>query len=264
MTAPPQNDVPPHDQPKKHTRTTKADVYRRSRNDRLLDAVIKVLPVGGRILDLGCASGGLLDRVSDRAGYRAGVESDPDAARVAATLADQIVNASITDDLPFPRHSFDVVVCADVLEHLVDPWDSLTQVVAWCRPEGAVVVSVPNIANWQARLRLLRGRWYYEQCGLFDDGHLRFFTLETLSELLRGSGLCVSECRAAKVPPIGLQIPAANRLPSPIRQVAGRVWSFLGNALAGRWPRVFAYQFVSISYLSDGRIPLPVTKGPRD
>ncbi len=223
---------------------SKAAVYRHARNDVLAKRVLAVLPDRGRVLDVGCGSGGLLAGVGRRAGYRAGVELSRTAAAEASKVADRVANVAITAELPFPRQSFDVVVCADILEHLANPDGALRWVVQWCRPGGAVVISVPNVANWQARLRLLRGVWRYEPCGLFDSGHLRFFTRAALFELVAGCGLAVESCVPARLPALALQVPAVSRLPTPVRQIVDRGWRLAGYGLARIRPTLFAYQLV--------------------
>jgi len=155
-----------------------------------------------------------------------------------------VVNAPVTADLPFAVASFDVVVCADILEHLPDPLVALSSAARLVRPGGAVVISVPNVANWQARLRLLRGVWRYEPTGLFDTGHLRFLTRDTLFELVAASGLTVEDCGPARLPDLGVQVPAIMRAPWPLPRIATLSWSVVGYRLARRWPTVFAYQLV--------------------
>lgn len=222
----------------------KAAVYRNARNDVLLSRVRTALPVGGRVLDVGCASGDLLARIGSRAGYRAGVELSPAAAVEASKVADDVANVAVTAELPFPRESFDVIVCADILEHLADPYGALRWVVQWCRPGGAVLISMPNVAHWHARLRLLRGVWRYGPSGLFDRGHLRFFTRDTLMELVTGAGLVVESCTPAQPPALALQLPAVSRLPTPVRQVLDYGSRVAGYPLARGWPTMFAYQLV--------------------
>ncbi len=225
----------------------KAEVYLDAINEVLLETVIGALPPGGRVLDVGCGSGGLLRELEGRAAYRAGVEISSVAARSAARVADAVVTGPVMSDLPFPPASFDVVVCADVLEHLDDPLGALSWAAGWCRPGGAVVVSVPNVANWQARLRLLRGRWEYEPCGLFDSGHLRFFTRASLLDLVSVAGLEVESCEPARVPSLALQVPSLLRWPRVLRAPINRIWLVAGYRLARARPGLFAYQFVCLA-----------------
>ena len=220
----------------------KASIYRHAENRTVVDHVLACLPPQGRVLDVGCGSGALLSRFAGRAGYRAGVELSPMAAGAARLVADRVVNLPVTAPLPFPPDSFDVVVCADVLEHLAEPAAALASVAAFCRPGGVVVISVPNVAYWQARLRLLRGVWRYEPSGLFDDGHLRFLTRDTLVDLVTGAGLAVERIEPARLPALAPHV--VGRVPAALRGTVERAWDVAGNALARRRPTLFAYQLV--------------------
>jgi len=223
----------------------KAELYREAENPVLLAQVMACLPAGGRVLDVGCGSGALLAHLAGHAGYRAGIELSSSAAAAAAQVADEVANVGVTGDLPFSPAGFDVVVCADVLEHLADPADALSSVAGLCRPGGAVVISVPNVAYWQARLRLLRGIWRYEPTGLFDSGHLRFLTRETLVELVTGCGLAVETVVAAQVP--GLAPHVLARVPRPLRTAVDRSWAAAANRLARGRPTLFAYQLICVA-----------------
>jgi methionine biosynthesis protein MetW len=220
----------------------KAALYKDAENAVLLAHVVAALPAGGRVLDLGCGAGGLLARLAGHAGYRAGVELSATAAAEASRVADEVVNLPLDAELPFAGESFDVVVCADVLEHVAEPAAALATAARLCRTGGAVVISVPNVAYWQARLRLLRGVWRYEPTGLFDSGHLRFLTRDTLLELVGGAGLAVERLEPARVP--GLAPHVLARVPAPLRAAVGRSWGALENGLARRRPTLFAYQLV--------------------
>lgn len=220
----------------------KAGLYRDAENPVLLDHVLACLPPGGRVLDVGCGSGGLLARLAGRAGHRAGIEVSAVSAAEAAKVADEVVNLPVTGPLPFAPASFDVVVCADVLEHLADPAAGLSSAARLCRPGGAVVISVPNVAYWQARLRLLLGVWRYEPTGLFDSGHLRFLTQATLIELVEGSGLRIERCQPARPPDLAPHV--ASRVPRPLRGMAQGAWRTGSYWLARRRPTLFAYQLV--------------------
>lgn len=216
----------------------KAETYAAFGNTALAEQARQLLAPGGRVLDLGCASGGLLALLRDRAGHLAGLELSATAARAASEVADEVVCGALEDpELPFAAGSFDLVVAADVLEHLADPAAALRRAVGWCRPGGAVLVSVPNVAHWQARLELLRGRWPQRDSGTFDAGHLRWFTHATLRELLTGAGLGDVQLRAI--------VPALrNHLPRPARLVARGepAWQALGR----RAPGLLGYQIVGI------------------
>ena len=157
------------------------------------------VPVDARsILDLGCSNGalGAALRTRNRATV-VGVELLEEYAARARPRLDRVIVADVEsflrDEAP-PEAPFDCVVCADVLEHLVDPWDALRRATQLVRPGGTVVVSLPNVGRITALLRVLvGGRWPRDPEGPFDATHLRWFTRADAVELLEQAGVRV-EC----------------------------------------------------------------------
>jgi SAM-dependent methyltransferase len=157
------------------------------------DGIACLVPRGPNVvLDLGCGSGGLGRQLlsQGRAAEITGVELFVPAAREAAAHYSRVVQGDVETVDDFAPESFDVVVCADILEHLVDPWRLMRRVHLWLKPGGCVVVSVPNVrflgVIWDLALR---GLWRYTDAGITDVTHLRFFTRRTLLAMLEGSGL---------------------------------------------------------------------------
>ena len=224
----------------------KAQTYAAFGNGAIAAHAERLLPPGGRVLDVGCASGGLLALLRGRAAHLAGLELSQTAAEAAAQIGDHVVCGALEDPgLPFEAASFDLVVLADVLEHLPDPAAGLARAIAWCRPGGAVLVSVPNVAHWHARLTLLRGRWPQAESGTFDAGHLRWFTRDSLRALLTRGGLRDVELDAI--------VPALrNHVKTRLAERAEPAWQALGR----RAPGLLGYQIVGIGRaagLSPGR-----------
>lgn len=87
------------------------------------------------------------------------------------------IEDSIPDDLA--DQTFDALMFSHVLEHLRKPEVVLSRFAKLLRPGGAVLVAVPNILSWKMRIEFLTGRFEYEQSGVLDDTHLRFFTYHT-------------------------------------------------------------------------------------
>ena len=151
-----------------------------------------------RVLEIGCGAGELGRLLKQRGHYVAGVELVPDAAEAARLHLDRVVTADVeADGLPFLPRSFDAVIFADVLEHLIDPWRVLRETVGLLAPGGRVIVSIPNVQNIDVIWRLLRGRWDYRERGILDRGHLRFFTLHGVRGLFEQAGLTLERvgCR---------------------------------------------------------------------
>ncbi|NBT55035.1 MAG: class I SAM-dependent methyltransferase [Betaproteobacteria bacterium] len=141
-------------------------------------------PRCGRVLEVGCGSGATLAwlRASGRAEYSVGVEISSAAAESARSLVDEIYCLDFEKSgSSFAQPKFDVILCLDVLEHMVDPWRVVDQLVTdQLAPGGTLVMSLPNVRHYSVVLPLLlQGRWDYETAGLLDRTHLRFFTRRT-------------------------------------------------------------------------------------
>ncbi len=143
----------------------------------------------GRVLDVGCGSG------ANAAWYRrhgaseiVGVELDPESAAVAATVFDRVLTARIETALDNLDGSFDLIVCADVLEHLVDPGASLRALTRVASARAVLAVSIPNVQFLGAVIRIAVRGFRYEDEGIFDRTHLRFFGRSDVEQLLSTSG----------------------------------------------------------------------------
>lgn len=145
-----------------------------------------------RVLDVGCGAGHLGRLLKERGHHVTGLELVPEAAAEASRCLDRVVTADVEAGFPFDAGSFDAVVFADLLEHLVDPWRVVREAAALLAPGGVVVASVPNMQNLDVLRRLVRGRWDYRERGILDRGHLRFFTLSTVRDLFAQAGLAVT------------------------------------------------------------------------
>lgn len=150
-------------------------------------------PAGLRTLDVGCGAGELSAALRSRgAAFAAGIELDPAAAARARPRLDELIEGNILNgDLPWAPESFDLLIFADVLEHLPDPDRVLTRCLELLARGGRVVVSVPNMRFWSVLLRLIVDRWAYTDHGVRDRTHLRIFTRRTLVAMLADHGLQV-------------------------------------------------------------------------
>jgi SAM-dependent methyltransferase len=145
-----------------------------------------------RVLDVGCGAGHLGQLLKERGHHVTGLELVPEAADEARDSLDEVVTGDVEAGLPFEPGSFDAIIFADLLEHLVDPWRVLQEAAGLLTPGGVVVASVPNVQNLDVLRRLVRGRWDYRERGILDRGHLRFFTLETIRDLFASAGLTIT------------------------------------------------------------------------
>jgi methionine biosynthesis protein MetW len=173
-----------------------------------------------RVLDVGCWTGDLGRALASRGCTVSGLEVDPAAAEKAREVLDEVVVADLdvtTASSQFPESSFDVVIFADVLEHLKDPASVLADASRLLAPGGRVVISVPNITHGSVRLALLQGRWNYTQTGILDATHIRFFARAGLRELFRSAGMVCEDLRGSLADPLVVEVDVdADRLPPGI------------------------------------------------
>ena len=124
---------------------------------------------------------------------------------------------------------FDVVLAADVLEHLINPGTLMGQVRDVLSPDGTALFCVPNIAHWYPRLRSTLGMFDYDQRGILDSTHLRFFTRRSIRKLVERQGFTVRRIEAVGLPldALGLEGTKAHALRlvdhAPARAVADHV-----------------------------------------
>jgi 2-polyprenyl-3-methyl-5-hydroxy-6-metoxy-1,4-benzoquinol methylase len=149
----------------------------------------------GRVLEIGCGTGSTMAVLrSQRVPSQSiGVELDPAAAASAREVFDTVIEGAVEaadfEALIAPG-TLDLVLCLDVLEHLVDPWQVVRRVTPLIRPGGRLILSVPNIRNWKFIKRLLfKGDFHYTDSGVLDRTHLRFFVRQTASALATSGGL---------------------------------------------------------------------------
>jgi len=171
--------------------------------------VVQLVGSGHDVLDVGCADGDVGRLLQETGNRVSGLDRDEEAAEKARADLERVVVADLdTSSLldHFEAASFDVVVLADVLEHLREPERALREATELLREGGRLVLSVPNVAHGALRLALLQGRWTYTAAGLLDRTHLHFFTRTSLLQLLEGVGLAVDDLRATVADPLGVEV----------------------------------------------------------
>jgi 2-polyprenyl-3-methyl-5-hydroxy-6-metoxy-1,4-benzoquinol methylase len=181
------------------------------------------------VLEIGCSEGNTLLWLRDEKGAKIcrGMEILPEVAACAKSKGLEIAVGNIeTDGIPFQEKN-DLVLCLDVLEHLRDPWRALPIIVESMRPGGSLIVSLPNIAHISILSGLIfRDSWHYQDAGILDRTHLRFFTHRTASELLASSGLQLTASRP---------------------KFARKTHRNLNFITLGLFERFFAYQYIFLA-----------------
>jgi glycosyltransferase involved in cell wall biosynthesis/ubiquinone/menaquinone biosynthesis C-methylase UbiE len=188
------------------------------------------------VLDLGCSGGRLSERVRGLGHRVTGVDvlELPEI----HYRVDRFIQADLDHGLPevvLREGPFDVVLAADVLEHVREPEQLLEQIAGVLVPRGVLIASVPNFGHWYARTRTVLGLFDYDQRGVLDRGHVRFFTRRSLMRRLRTAGFALVRDEAT-----GLPLDVLARGDGPFKRALRAVDRL---AVAAR-PTLFGYQFV--------------------
>lgn len=93
------------------------------------------------------------------------------------------------------KQKYDVIICADILEHLVNPDIVLKNLMKNLTPNGKIIISLPNVAFLLNRLLLMFGKWEYREFGTLDKTHLRFYTIASLARMVETAGLEVESVK---------------------------------------------------------------------
>jgi len=159
------------------------------------DDIVSLVPGDANdILDIGCAAGMTGNKLKQKPGvYVAGVELDQRAAEEAKKVLDDVVEGNIeTLELPFGEKRFDCILFADVLEHLVDPLGVLKKTRKFLNTNGTIIASIPNVQYLGLVNQLVEGYWTYQDEGILDRTHLRFFTYHEIIKLFDEAGYIIS------------------------------------------------------------------------
>ncbi len=150
----------------------------------------------------------------------------------------EFIRADFSREIPLPAdRDFDVIVLADVLEHLPEPASTLRALIRHLARDGALIVSLPNAVHWSVRAHVAAGRFEYTPRGILDRGHLRFFTSSSARRLFRDAGLEVTRHVTTPVPWENVSRRAAGGR-------ALRALELVDVVLGAARPNLFAYQHV--------------------
>ena len=194
-----------------------------------------------RVLDLGCSDGQLGACLMELGHVVVGVDFEEH----------KLVRERLTD---FHQHDletgipaevgddYDVVLMADVLEHVRDPQALLAEARTRLRPGGSLMVSVPNFGHWYPRARVALGRFDYDARGILDRGHLRFFTRRSFERIVTEAGWVVRRSEAVGLPLEVIDRGTDGAAPRP--GVLRRLLDRADRAAVAARPQLFGYQFI--------------------
>jgi len=169
------------------------------------------IPVkAGKILEAGCGEGIFASQVKEKLNAEVwGLELDFESAEIASKKIDKVLQGDIALTISqLPKNYFDCIIFNDVLEHLVNPYEVLEALKQNLAPNGVIVSSIPNARYWRVFKMYVFGKnWKYENDGVMDRTHLRFFTKRSISEMFENLKYDVVTIKGLKpTPSVGFQI----------------------------------------------------------
>lgn len=200
-----------------------------------------------RVLDVGTASGALGKNCTGLDLEITGLEPVASWAEEARQFYQEILITSLENAPDTFLRDHDVIVCADILEHLPDPDVQLRRLIKLQKPKAEFLISVPNVANIWVRINLLFGKFDYTDKGILDRTHLRFFTKKSFAAFLNDAGLKPLETKYSPIP-VNLVNSFFDRTP------LGRSLFRLLNWVTRILPTLLAYQFIVRAKVSQEEI----------
>ncbi len=179
--------APPDDRSDYETKA--ADYFTLARQE-----IVPFLPPNcRRLLDVGCGAGVFGEMVRRNRKIEVwGVEPISSVAAEASAKLDQVIVGTFGPQTELPERTFDCIVFNDVLEHMVAPEKALRYASTLLTHDGLIVASIPNIRYLPILWPLMvRGRWKYEDCGVLDKTHVRFFTRSSIIAMFQSEGYTV-------------------------------------------------------------------------
>lgn len=184
---------------------------------------------GKKILDIGCATGYIGKEIKKKNNIVYGIDISPLAIKKAKKVLDEAYVVDLLEQkFPFKENSFDSIVCSEVVEHLIDNRNLFKQIGRVLKKNGFLIITTPNIVYWGHRLSIFKGKFEYQSEGPFDEGHVHFFTYQTLRRCLASNGF---------------KIVAENHV-----YPGGKMF----NTFKRHFPSLFAYQLVIMCKKDNG------------
>jgi 2-polyprenyl-3-methyl-5-hydroxy-6-metoxy-1,4-benzoquinol methylase len=169
---------------------TKEDYY-----DHIREEMVQFLPnTINKSLEVGCSRGNFSKFLKSKyKNYTVGIEIDLNSAEIASSILDDVfVGDAIQNLKKISDESFDLIICNDILEHIIDEKVFLQNLVRILERNGTLIFSIPNVRYWHNVLNfLIKKDWHYVSHGILDSTHVRFYTKKSIIRLFESIGLNV-------------------------------------------------------------------------
>ena len=186
--------------------------------------ILRWVKDGSKVLEIGAGSGSIaIELKRNNNCHVTALDINPQFVERLGTICDAAYQIDLNDEC-WPEvledEKFDVVIAADILEHLWDPWTTLSQIRALIKEDGDIIISLPHAGHCVVSACLINGDFDYQDGGLLDRTHIRFFALKNIQSLINNAGLGIVDAHFVVKRPESTDLAIQwNRLSAELRQV---------------------------------------------
>jgi len=206
-------------------------------------AVLALVPKDKNIrtvLDIGCGAGSHAEVFVAEGKTVDGITLSPEEARLASVWCNKVFTYDLELGIPdLLSGPYDLCLCSHVIEHIRDPSPILHGVRRVLAPQGMLLIALPNLLQYKYRWALFRGRFKYEDTGVMDSTHVRWYTLDSGKELLESHGFIVEKRTSSGHFPL-----------SKLRTILPKsLVRSIDRFTVGRFPGLFGYEHLFLARL---------------
>lgn len=161
--------------------------------------ILKMIAHGSRVLEIGAGPGSITGPLVEELGCQVtALENDPESIRLLRKITSSVHELDLNDStwarvIRDAEGRFDYIVAADVLEHLVDPVRVMAEMKSLLMPAGSIILSLPHVAHAAIQACLWNDDFQYQDTGLLDRTHIRFFGIKNMQSLACAHGLAIAQ-----------------------------------------------------------------------
>lgn len=209
--------------------------------------VFNLVPIDVReVLDLGCGNGVLGMAIHKKTGASVtGITFSEEEYKTASMVLHKVYKANLNNfDFLSLGTYFDCIICSHVLEHLLEPWDIVKKLEQIIKPNGLLVIALPNCLYYKQRLQFLLGKFSYSKTGgLMDITHFRFFDWNSCSSVLEKTNMEL------------VQKFATGNFPQPfLRKLTPEFSKILDNFFVRLFPGLFGFQILMVAQFKQNKL----------
>lgn len=147
------------------------------------------------VLDVGCGGGTLAAILKERGHIVDGITISPAEQEAAREHTRNVFIYNLENGLPeeVKAQQYDCVICSHVLEHIVYPKQLVDDIYTVLKPGGLFIVALPNLMHYKSRLKLLKGDFEYEDAGIWDYTHVKWYTFKSAQKMLQTHGFKIEK-----------------------------------------------------------------------